>query len=86
MKTRGKVIDFNGMVFQNENIMCTYYGQDYELYKRRMFNGWSQKDALTIPSCGKLKKMLLALMEFYMKVLMICVGHSKSIQGHIVGA
>ena len=44
------IYDFNGRKFKNVTEMCEFYKISATCYKKRIKNGWSVKDALTIAS------------------------------------
>ena len=42
--------DHNGNDFLSIAKMCNYYDIDKAIFKKRMDNGWTLKDALTLPA------------------------------------
>lgn len=43
-----KCKDFKGNEFNSIKDMCNYYGISYDLYRNRIWRGWSQQDALSL--------------------------------------
>ncbi len=45
-----KCRDHLGELFYSKTTMCQHWGIDRKVYEYRMTHGWSQRDALTLPS------------------------------------